>query len=173
MLKLFLISHGFNLNAPRICFKYTGIRFFNSKIFSVHRKIEISKIHTKNSSKTVRWIGIDGFDKKLMYGSWMFLGFSFWIILGTTSFVSFALWLADKFQIQECVAKKLGRFLEKNIKVGIEFHGDIVPNWKIRRIVFNSISINNINRPDWEGYSKFDLFIDKLEISISSFNENL
>ncbi|KAG1455496.1 hypothetical protein G6F56_007052 [Rhizopus delemar] len=89
--------------------------------------------------------------------SWVFVGHTIWLIAGTTSFISLALWTANSLQFQEWVVRKTGRFLSLSTGTTFSFES-ATPNWKDGKIRFDRIRISCMPRSE---QAKFRLGIQE------------
>lgn len=74
--------------------------------------------------------------------SWIFLGHIVWIVIGTTTFVSLAIWAVNTVFAQETVAGWVGNYLTKSSGVKIVFESAIVPTWRNGVITFNNVFVS-------------------------------
>ncbi|KAI7902174.1 mitochondrial distribution and morphology proteins-domain-containing protein [Cokeromyces recurvatus] len=72
--------------------------------------------------------------------SWIFLGHTVWLVVGTTSFLSFGLWAANSLQFQEWVVNKMGHFLTLTSEATIVFES-ATPNWKDGKVRLNHLHV--------------------------------
>lgn len=80
--------------------------------------------------------------------SWLFLGQTLWLLVGTTSFVSLILWTANSLQFQEWIAYRIGQYLTSATGATVVFDSAIVPNWKTGKIRFNNVHIYRMPRSE-------------------------
>ncbi|KAH8556012.1 mitochondrial distribution and morphology proteins-domain-containing protein [Umbelopsis sp. PMI_123] len=76
--------------------------------------------------------------------SWVFLGQTVWLLVGTTSFVSLILWTANSLQFQEWIAYRIGQYLTSATGATVIFDSAIVPNWKEGKITFKNVRISRM-----------------------------
>lgn len=72
--------------------------------------------------------------------SWVFLGHTVWLLVGTTSFISLGLWAANSLQFEEWVVNKVGKYLTKTSEAIVIFES-ATPNWKDGKIRLNNLHI--------------------------------
>ncbi|KAI9287849.1 mitochondrial distribution and morphology protein family 31/32 [Umbelopsis sp. AD052] len=80
--------------------------------------------------------------------SWVFLGQTVWLLVGTTSFVSLILWTANSLQFQEWIAYRIGQYLTSATGATVIFDSAIVPNWKEGKITFTNVRISRMPRSE-------------------------
>ena len=83
--------------------------------------------------------------------SWFLLGHVLWIILGTTTFFSLAIFAVNTVFAQETLARWVGNYLTKSSGVNVVFESAIVPKWGDGVITFKNVFISR--RPG-QGASK-------------------
>ncbi|KAI8387979.1 mitochondrial distribution and morphology protein family 31/32 [Radiomyces spectabilis] len=86
--------------------------------------------------------------------SWLFLGHTVWLLVGTTSFVSLILWTANSLQFQEWIAYRIGQYLTSATGATVVFESAIVPNWKDGKIRVNNVRIYRMPRSEREKFEK-------------------
>ena len=74
--------------------------------------------------------------------SWFFLGHVLWIILGTTTFVSLAIFAVNTVFAQETLARWVGNYLTHSSGVAVVFESAIVPKWKDGVITFKNVFVS-------------------------------
>ena len=74
--------------------------------------------------------------------SWLLLGHVLWIILGTTTFVSLAIFAVNTVFAQETLAGWIGNYLTKSSGVKVVFESAIVPKWKDGVITFKNVFVS-------------------------------
>ncbi|SCU92432.1 LAFA_0F10418g1_1 [Lachancea sp. 'fantastica'] len=74
--------------------------------------------------------------------SWILVSNVILIILGTTTFASLIIYLANTVFAQEYVATHIGNLLTKNSSVSVVFESAIVPDWSSRKICFNNVFVS-------------------------------
>ncbi|MCJ1311091.1 Mitochondrial distribution and morphology protein 31, mitochondrial precursor [Agyrium rufum] len=74
--------------------------------------------------------------------SWILLGHVLWIILGTTTFFSLAIFAVNTVFAQETLAKWVGNYLTKSSGVKIVFESAIVPKWGDGVITFRNVFVS-------------------------------
>ncbi|KAG9296001.1 hypothetical protein G9A89_011853 [Geosiphon pyriformis] len=80
-------------------------------------------------------------DDILAMFSWVFVGNTLFILIGTTSFFSILLATANSLQFQEFIARRIGNYLTKETGITIVFESAIVPNWKDGKIRLKNVSV--------------------------------
>ena len=83
--------------------------------------------------------------------SWFLLGHVLWIILGTTTFFSLAIFAVNTVFAQETLARWVGNYLTKSSGVKVVFESAIVPKWGDGVITFKNVFVSR--RPG-QGASK-------------------
>ena len=94
-----------------------------------------------------KWFSIRSFrpytlDEIGAFISWVFLGHVLWIVIGTTTFVSLAIWAVNTVFAQETLAGWVGNYLTKSSGIKIVFESAIVPTWKNGVITFNNVFVS-------------------------------
>lgn len=79
--------------------------------------------------------------------SWLFVGQGLFILVGTTTFASLVLLLANSLQFHDWLARRLTRYLAKHTGLEVSFGDLIVPNWRTGTISFRNISVKSIVAP--------------------------
>lgn len=74
--------------------------------------------------------------------SWVFLGHLIWIVIGTTTFVSLAIWAVNTVFAQETLAGWVGNYLTKSSGLNFVFESAIVPTWGSGVITFNNVFVS-------------------------------
>ena len=83
--------------------------------------------------------------------SWFLLGHVLWIILGTTTFFSLAIFAVNTVFAQETLARWVGNYLTRSSGVKVVFESAIVPKWADGVITFKNVFVSR--RPG-QGASK-------------------
>lgn len=83
--------------------------------------------------------------------SWFLLGHVLWVILGTTTFFSLAIFAVNTVFAQETLARWVGNYLTRSSGVKVVFESAIVPKWADGVITFKNVFISR--RPG-QGASK-------------------
>ena len=94
-----------------------------------------------------KWFSIRSFrpytlDEIGAFVSWVFLGHIIWIVIGTTTFVSLAIWAVNTVFAQETLAGWVGNYLTKSSGIKIVFESAIIPTWKDGVITFNNVFVS-------------------------------
>ena len=74
--------------------------------------------------------------------SWIFLGHLIWIIIGTTTFVSLAIFAVNTVFAQETLGRWVGNYLTHSSGVTVVFESAIVPKWKDGVITFKNVFVS-------------------------------
>ena len=74
--------------------------------------------------------------------SWILLGHVIWIIVGTTTFFSLAIWMVNTVFAQETLARWVGNYLTKSTGLQIVFESAIVPRWGDGVIRLNNVFVS-------------------------------
>ena len=74
--------------------------------------------------------------------SWIFLGHIIWIVIGTTTFVSLAIYGLNTVFAQETLAGWVGNYLTKSSGVKVVFESAIVPTWRSGVITFSNVFVS-------------------------------
>lgn len=74
--------------------------------------------------------------------SWILLGHVLWIILGTTTFFSLAIFAVNTVFAQETLARWVGNYLTKSSGVKVVFESAIVPKWGDGVITFKNVFVS-------------------------------
>ncbi|KAG8525438.1 uncharacterized protein KY384_009082 [Bacidia gigantensis] len=74
--------------------------------------------------------------------SWVLLGHVLWIILGTTTFFSLAIFAVNTVFAQETLARWVGNYLTKSSGVKVVFESAIVPQWGSGVISFRNVFVS-------------------------------
>lgn len=74
--------------------------------------------------------------------SWIIFAHIFWIVAGTTTFVSLGLVAINTVSAQEYLASKVGQYLTASSGVIVVFESAIVPQWKSGCITFSNVFVS-------------------------------
>ena len=74
--------------------------------------------------------------------SWVLLGHVLWIILGTTTFFSLAIFAVNTVFAQETLARWVGNYLTKSSGMKVVFESAIVPKWGDGVITFKNVFVS-------------------------------
>lgn len=74
--------------------------------------------------------------------SWILVGHVLWIILGTTTFFSLAIFAVNTVFAQETLARWVGNYLTKSSGVKVVFESAIVPKWGDGVITFKNVFVS-------------------------------
>ena len=91
------------------------------------------------SIRSVRPFNVDDISA---FFSWFLLGHVLWIILGTTTFFSLAIFAANTVFAQETLARWVGHYLTKSSGVKVVFESAIVPKWGDGVITFKNVFVS-------------------------------
>ncbi|KAK5173353.1 Mitochondrial distribution and morphology protein 31, mitochondrial precursor [Saxophila tyrrhenica] len=91
---------------------------------------------------TIRSVRPYTLDEIGAFASWVFLGHVVWIVIGTTTFVSLAIWAINTVFAQETVAGWVGNYLTKSSGIKVVFESAIVPTWRSGVITFNNVFVS-------------------------------
>lgn len=101
--------------------------------------------------------------------SWLFVGHGAFLLVGTTTFASVVLLVANSLQIQEYVAGKIGKYLTRSTGVLVSF-GSAEPNWKDGKLTFKNVRLvcGPPAAPEKDdNYTQFDITVDRFDVTIS------
>lgn len=101
-----------------------------------------------------KWLSIRSFrpfnhDEIGAFLSWVFYAHVLWIIIGTTTFISAAIWAINTVFAQETLAGWVGNYLTKSSGVKVVFENAIVPAWGDGVITFKNVFVSR--RPGQNG----------------------
>ncbi|MCJ1397144.1 Mitochondrial distribution and morphology protein 31, mitochondrial precursor [Xylographa trunciseda] len=74
--------------------------------------------------------------------SWILVGHVLWIILGTTTFFSLAIFAVNTVFAQETLARWVGNYLTKSSGIKVVFESAIVPKWGDGVITFTNVFVS-------------------------------
>ncbi|KAF2456701.1 hypothetical protein BDY21DRAFT_379675 [Lineolata rhizophorae] len=98
------------------------------------------RVHFKwFSIKSMRPFNMDDISA---FFSWILLGHVVWIIVGTTTFFSLAIFLVNTVFAQETLARWIGNYLTKSSGAKVVFESAIVPKWKDGVISFKRVFVS-------------------------------
>ncbi|GAB7359223.1 hypothetical protein MBLNU230_g5882t1 [Neophaeotheca triangularis] len=81
-------------------------------------------------------------DEIFAFASWIFLGHLAWIIIGTTTFVSLAIFAVNTVFAQETLAGWVGNYLTQSSGIRVVFESAIVPKWGDGVITFKNVFVS-------------------------------
>ncbi|RKP27063.1 mitochondrial distribution and morphology protein family 31/32, partial [Syncephalis pseudoplumigaleata] len=81
-------------------------------------------------------------DDVLALFSWIFMSNAAFILVGTTTFASLLLALANSLQFQEFIAQRVGEYLTYETGVEFVFESAIVPNWRDGKIRLRNVVLS-------------------------------
>ena len=103
--------------------------------------------------------------------SWFFVGQGAFILLGTTTFASLVLLLANSLQFHDWLARKFTTYLAKHTGLEVSFGDLIVPNWRTGSITLRNIGVQSIVDSEEEransGHALYDLTLAKVDVRLS------
>ncbi|KAI9695132.1 MAG: Mitochondrial distribution and morphology protein 31, mitochondrial precursor [Bogoriella megaspora] len=82
------------------------------------------------------------FDEISALFSWVVLGHLIWIIVGTTTFFSLAIWMINTVFAQETLARWVGNYLTQSTGLQVVFESAIVPKWGDGVIRLNNVFVS-------------------------------
>lgn len=100
--------------------------------------------------------------------SWLFLGQTVWLLVGTTSFVSLILWTANSLQFQEWIAYRIGQYLTSATGAIVTFDSAIVPNWKEGKITIKNVRISRMPRSERAKFERKSVLQDEDEYKLQT-----
>ncbi len=131
-------------------------------------------------------------DEIVGFISWIALGHVIWIVVGTTTFVSLAIFAINTVFAQETLAGWIGNYLTKSSGLHVVFESAIVPKWSDGVITFKNVfvsrrpgqrksrvtkgspeaaaqasSIEDPVPPDEQNYTQFDITIGEINVTLS------
>jgi mitochondrial distribution and morphology protein 31 len=74
--------------------------------------------------------------------SWILAAHIFWLVLGTTTFLSFTIFLINTVFAQETVAQWIGNYLTQSSGLKVVFESAVVPKWKDGTISFRNVFVS-------------------------------
>ncbi|RKP11204.1 mitochondrial distribution and morphology protein family 31/32 [Thamnocephalis sphaerospora] len=81
-------------------------------------------------------------DDALALFSWIFMSNAAFILVGTTTFASILLALANSLQFQEFIAQQVGDYLTRETGIQFVFESAIVPNWNGGKIRLRNVVLS-------------------------------
>ena len=101
-----------------------------------------------------KWLSIRSFrpfnhDEIGAFLSWIFYAHVLWVIIGTTTFISAAIWFINTIFAQETLAGWVGNYLTKSSGIKVVFESAIVPAWGDGVITFKNVFVSR--RPGQQG----------------------
>ncbi|KAG8967867.1 Mitochondrial distribution and morphology protein 31, mitochondrial precursor [Tulasnella sp. 419] len=109
--------------------------------------LEITESMWQRFKIRFKWFTIKSFrkfnvDDMSAFLSWFLVGQTLWIFVGTTTFVSVVLLVANSLRMQEYIARAISDYLTSETGVVIVFESAIVPKWKDSRICFQNVFVS-------------------------------
>ena len=129
--------------------------------------------------------------------SWLFLSHTFFLLVGTTTFISLLLIILNSLQFQELIAYFVGKYITSQLNATVIFDSAIIPNLREGTILFKDINLsksstnegdveshyyyksqippkNDIEDPDIDyttvNYTLFNLTMKEVKIKLSLLN---
>ncbi|CAG8467337.1 7814_t:CDS:2 [Ambispora gerdemannii] len=115
--------------------------------------------------------------------SWVFVGNTLFIVIGTTTFVSLILAAANTLRFQEFIARRIGNYLTRETGITVIFESAIVPHWRDGKIRLKNVSVKRLPYKDYQlpsriafaesnkeidtTLSMFDLTIEMIDVELS------
>ncbi len=105
-------------------------------------------------------------DHRLAIASWMAFGTTWWLVAGTSTFLSVLLFVLPSDGVQRSLARLLGEHVTRHTGASVSFASAIRPTWRTLRLhdVVVRRTEESSGIPD---SMEFDLHIDELEIKVS------
>jgi len=91
---------------------------------------------------TIRSMRPFNVDEMVGFFSWIALGHILWLVIGTTTFISLAVFAINTVVAQESLAGWVGEYLTKSSGVKVVFESAIVPKWGDGVITFKNVFIS-------------------------------
>ncbi|KAJ9498113.1 Mitochondrial distribution and morphology protein 31, mitochondrial precursor [Exophiala xenobiotica] len=131
-------------------------------------------------------------DEIVGFISWIALGHVIWIVVGTTTFVSLAIFAINTVFAQETLAGWIGNYLTKSSGLHVVFESAIVPKWSDGVITFKNVfvsrrpgqrksrvtkgspeaaaqasSFEDPVSPEPQNYTQFDITLGEINVTLS------
>ncbi|KAK7885673.1 Mitochondrial distribution and morphology protein 31, mitochondrial precursor [Exophiala xenobiotica] len=131
-------------------------------------------------------------DEIVGFISWIALGHVIWIVVGTTTFVSLAIFAINTVFAQETLAGWIGNYLTKSSGLHVVFESAIVPKWSDGVITFKNVfvsrrpgqsksrvtkgspeaaaqasSFEDPVSPEQQNYTQFDITLGEINVTLS------
>ncbi|KAI8911629.1 mitochondrial distribution and morphology protein family 31/32 [Gorgonomyces haynaldii] len=127
------------------------------------------------------------FDDFLAMFSWIFVGNTLFVLVGTTSFMSVVLWLVNTLSFQEKFAEWISRLLTQSTGFQVKFESAIIPRWRDGMIRMGNVLIicNDSTWVEWQqkefekkglkfdpktvnnNWTYWDLQVESIDITVS------
>lgn len=101
-----------------------------------------SRLRIRFKWLTIRSVRPFNTDDISAFVSWFFIGHILWIVLGTTTFFSLAIFAVNTVFAQETLAGWVGNYLTKSSGVKVVFESAIVPKWGDGVITFKNVFVS-------------------------------
>ncbi|RMD41897.1 hypothetical protein DV735_g3211, partial [Chaetothyriales sp. CBS 134920] len=101
-----------------------------------------SRLRVRFKWATIKSVRPYNLDEIFGFFSWIFLGHLVWIILGTTTFVSLAIFAINTVFAQETLARWVGNYLTHSSGLQVVFESAIVPKWSDGVITFKNVFVS-------------------------------
>lgn len=131
-------------------------------------------------------------DEWFGFFSWIALGHIVWLIVGTTTFISLAIFAINTIFAQETLARWVGEYLTRNTGLKIVFESAIIPRWNSGVITFRNVYVSRrpgqdtkstVKKgspeeaaaaaareeipPDEQNYTQFDITLGEINCTLS------
>lgn len=110
-----------------------------------------SRLRVRFKWATVRSMRPFNMDEIVGFFSWIAFGHLLWLIIGTTTFISLAIFAINTVFAQETLAGWVGNYLTKSSGLNVVFESAIVPKWGDGVITFKNVFVSR--RPGKESRS--------------------
>ncbi|KAJ2592330.1 Mitochondrial distribution and morphology protein 31, mitochondrial precursor [Coemansia sp. RSA 1722] len=107
--------------------------------------------------------------------TWVVMSQAMLLLVGTTTTVSVVLWLLNRLQYQDWIARKLGDWVSATLGIAVSFESAIVPAWGSGAIRLKNVriycgpehgeSLENGSRDT--NFSMYDVHIDQIDVALS------
>lgn len=101
-----------------------------------------SRLRVRFKWLTIRSMRPFSADEIFSFFSWIALGHVLWLVIGTTTFISLAIFAINTVFAQETLAGIVGEYLTRNTGLKIVFESAIVPKWKDGVITFRNVYVS-------------------------------
>ncbi|KAJ1826168.1 Mitochondrial distribution and morphology protein 31, mitochondrial precursor, partial [Coemansia sp. RSA 2599] len=107
--------------------------------------------------------------------SWVLMSQAMLLLVGTTTTVSVVLWLLNRLQYQDWIARKLGDWVSSALGIAVSFESAIVPAWGSGAIRLKNVRIycgseHGEAREDGtrdSNFTMYDLHVDQIDVALS------
>lgn len=101
-----------------------------------------SRLKVRFKWATIRSVRPFNIDEIFGFFSWIALGHVVWLVIGTTTFISLAIFAINTVFAQEALAGWVGEYLTKSSGVKVVFESAIVPKWNDGVITFKNVFVS-------------------------------